>query len=244
MFRKFLAVVGIAVMVLMPIAIEAARVAPMMVEVSPSGRGSVARVELTNPAQTEFPVEARVFRGVITEAGEVELTPADDQFLVFPTQVVVPARSQQVFRIQYVGEPNLATSEMYYVTVRQVPVALNPGQNRLQIVVNFNVLVNVIPPGTRAQPVVESAEPSVRETVAGVQVRVTNRGTRYFNAGLLAWTISGRAVDGTEVSLRRTPTEMSRTIGVGVVAPGRTRVFFVPTERPMAPGSVRVALAS
>src|SRR3546814_18237806 len=81
---------------------------------------------------------------LISEAGELELTPADEQFLVFPPQRIVPPQSQQVFRVQYIGEPELATSEIYYMQIRQIPVDIAAGQSQVQIVVNFNVLVNVI----------------------------------------------------------------------------------------------------
>ena len=55
---------------------EAARVAPMIVEVQPSGRGAIARVELTNPDARTFPVEAQMMRGEISDTGELTLTPA------------------------------------------------------------------------------------------------------------------------------------------------------------------------
>src|SRR3546814_11762716 len=105
---------------------DAARVSPRIVDIKPLGRGSDARIELSNPGQVEFPVEVQMFRGVISETGELELTPADDQFLLFPTQIVVPARSQQVFRVQYIGEPALAASEIYYMQIRQIPVEIAP----------------------------------------------------------------------------------------------------------------------
>ncbi len=69
MFRKFLLIWGAAVLALAPVAVDAAAVSPMMVDVKPMGRGSIARVELTNPGQKEFPVEVQMFRGVISEAG-------------------------------------------------------------------------------------------------------------------------------------------------------------------------------
>lgn len=242
MLRKLLFVWGALVLALAPATAEAARVSPMIVEVEPTGRGSVARVELTNSGQSEFPVEVQMFRGVISETGELELTPADEQFLVFPAQRVVPARSQQVFRVQYIGEPELAASEIYYMQIRQVPVVIAPGQSQVQVVVNFNVLVNVIPDGASPEPVVESISPVVREDVTGIEVRMTNQGTRYFTAGTRPWNVSGTAEDGTAVEIRLEPEEMARLIGVGVVAPGRARIFFIPTEKPLVAGTIRASL--
>jgi fimbrial chaperone protein len=242
MYRKLLIVWGAMMLVLAPASAEAARVSPMIVEISPLGRGSVARVELTNPGQSTFPVEVQMFRGVISEAGELELIPADEQFLLFPTQVVVPPQSQQVFRVQYIGEPELAASEIYYMQIRQIPVSVVPDQSQVQVVVNFNVLVNVIPDGARPEPFVESIRPVMREDTSGIEVRLTNRGTRYFTAGTSPWRVSGTATDGTPLDLRLPPEDVARLIGVGVVAPGRTRVFFFPTEKPLVEGTIQASM--
>jgi fimbrial chaperone protein len=242
MLRKLLFVWGVMLLAFASTAVEAARVSPMIVDVKPLGRGSVARIELSNPGQAEFPVEVQMFRGVISEAGELELTPADEQFLVFPSQRIVPAQSQQVFRVQYIGEPELAASEIYYMQIRQIPVDLGPGQSQVQLVVNFNVLVNVIPDGANPEPVVESAHPAVRADVTGIEVRLANHGTRYFTAGSLPWQIGGKAADGTALDVRLPPEEMAKLIGVGVVAPGRARIFFIPTEKPLVDGTVQASL--
>lgn len=242
MFSKLLCACGAAALFFTPVAVEAARVSPMIVEVEPMGRESVARVELTNPGQAEFPVEVQMFRGVISEAGELELTPADEQFLVFPPQRVVPAQSQQVFRVQYIGEPELAASEIYYMQIRQIPVTVSPDQSQVQVVVNFNVLVNVIPDGAEAKPAFDSIVPVVRDEVSGIEVRVVNRGTRYFTAGTVPWQVSGTAQDGTAVDFRLAPEDMAKLIGVGVVAPDRARVFFIPTEKPLREGTIQATM--
>lgn len=243
MFRKLFLAWGAFALSAVPVVAEAARVSPMIVEVEPLGRGSTARIELSNPSQVEFPVEIQMFRGVISETGELELIPADDQFLLFPTQVVVPKQAQQVFRVQYIGEPELAASEIYYMQIRQIPVSVTPDESQVQVVVNFNVLVNVIPPGARPDPQVESVTPTIRDEATGIEVRMANNGTRYFTAASAPWRITGTAEDGTAFDVLLPPEEMAKLIGVGVVAPGRKRLFFIPTEKPLVAGSVQASMA-
>ena len=242
MVRFLSAVLGAALLISVPMSVQAARISPMVVEVEPFGRESIARVELTNPGAGEFPVEVQMFRGVISEDGQLDLVAADDDFLVFPAQIVVPANSQQAFRVQYVGNPELAKSEVYYMQVRQVPVKISPDQSQVQVVVNFNVLVNVIPDGSTPEPIIDSVVPATSGEESGIQVRLANRGTRYFTAGTLPWQISGRTEDGTVVSMQLTPEQVAKLIGVGVVAPDRVRSFFIPTERPMANENLTVTL--
>lgn len=239
MLRKWLFAWMAMLMAFVPFAVQAAQVTPMIIEVEPVGRASIARVELSNPGQNEFPVEAQMFRGIISETGELELTPADEDFLVFPPQRVVPARSQQVFRVQYVGDPDLRQSEMYYMQIRQIPLEFTPSESRVQVVINFNVLINVIPDGVSPSPKVEAVRPVVRDAVHGIEVRLSNEGTRYFTAGFLPWKISGTAEDGTAVEREMSAEEAGQAMGAGVVAPGRTRVFFIPTEKPLMADTIR-----
>ena len=134
-------------MVFSPATAEAARVSPMIVELEPTGRASVARVELTNDSERNIPFEVRMMLGEISEEGELTLSPAEENFLVFPAQAIVESKSQQVFRIQYVGEPELAKSEIYYMSIQQIPVEIEAEASQVQVVINYNVLVNVVPDG-------------------------------------------------------------------------------------------------
>lgn len=260
----------------------AARVSPMIVELQPNGGGAVARVELTNEADRDIPFEARVMKGEISETGDLALTPADEDFLVFPLQTVVQRKSQQVFRVQYVGEPDLPKSVIYYLSIQQVPVQFEPGKSQVQVVVNYNILVNVVPKGSKSAPVVVSAVPTVKQlpkapapaapvpataaaspdavptapapaddeaaapaTIAqpGLTVRLSNAGTRYFLAGMSRWDITGTAEDGSAFNATYRAEDITKIIGVGVVGPDRIREFFVPTEVPLAAGSVQVKVS-
>ena len=246
----------------------AARVSPMIVELQPSGGGAIARVELTNDSERDIPFEARVMKGEISETGDLKLTPADEDFLVFPLQTVVQRKSQQVFRIQYVGDPGLDKSEIYYLSLQQIPVQFEPGKSQVQVVVNYNILANVVPKNSKPLAQVISAVPTVKEAPSdaesdspstaasqptgdapvaapaaaqpGVTVRLANVGNRYFLAGLARWDIEGLAEDGTAFSRSYRAEEMTKIIGVGVVGPDRVREFFVPTDVPLTAESIRI----
>lgn len=241
--------------------VEAARVTPMTVEMSPTGRGATARIEVTNSEDRNLPVELRMYRGEVSEAGELTLVPADEKFVVFPPQVVIAPNAQQVFRIQYLPDGPMSQSEVYYAAVTQIPVDLDPAVSRIQVVMRFNVLVNVVPDGTKADPVVTAARSLLRETVVppderlpeaeqqprtvreqGIEVRIENRGTRYFAAGRTGWTIAGKREDGSAFSETRTAGRMSDAIGFGLVPPGGARLFFVPTDVPLQEGTVSITI--
>ena len=154
------------------------------------------------------------------------------------------AGGQQVFRVQYVGEPELASSQIFYLSIKQIPVELAPGPPQVQVVVNFNVLVNVVPEGTRPEPVIESVAAVVRENVPGVEIRVANRGTRYFAMSDVGLTLTGKVADGSNATYERSAAEVGEIVGIGVIAPGRSRIFFIPTEQPLIADTIRVSLDS
>lgn len=150
---------------------EAARVTPMSVELAPTGRESSARIEVTNTEERELPMEVRMYRGIISEAGELELEPADERFVVFPPQVVIEPNTQQIFRVQYLPDEPLSQSEIYYAAISQIPVALDPAVSMIQVVMRFNVLVNVVPDGATAEPVVSWARPATLQSQISDEIR-------------------------------------------------------------------------
>lgn len=242
MIKFFKTASVILALLVAPVALHAAKVSPMIAELEPAGRNSVLRVTLTNDSDQDIPYEIVMLKGEITPDGELETTPADEQFIVFPAQTIVDAQSQQVFRVQYIGDPELVQSEVYYMGVRQVPVRTASTVAQVQLVVNFNVLINVVPRGSDAQPSVEAIVSSTRGETAGIEFVAGNDGTRFYNAGLSEWSISGTTIDGEEYSANYTRGELTRAVGVGVVAPGRVRNFFIPTEVPLQPETVRIEI--
>src|SRR5690606_5036326 len=132
----------------------AMRVSPMVVEMDAQGTDSVARLEVQNVNQTSLAFETRVFLMTIDEDGSIVETPADDKFLIFPPQGVLPPGGRQVVRLQWVGEPDLAASNAYYVSIEQLPVAFEPTTvetvaAQVQVLYNMRALVVVAPSGAR-----------------------------------------------------------------------------------------------
>lgn len=243
---------------LTPQAASASRVTPMLLDLEPTGRDSVGRVELTNDGDRDIAYEVEMMRGDISTDGQLSLSSAEDQFIVFPPQAIVEANSQQVFRVQYVGEEALDRSQVYYLSVKQVPVEFDPGQNQVQVVINYNVLVNVVPDNTEPVAVVRNADfierpmptdglaeediPDPLPMEKGILVDLANEGTRYFYAGTSAWNIAGTTLAGEPYELKLARGDMTGRIGVGVIAPDKSRTFFFPIDEDLRPGTVSISV--
>lgn len=161
------ALVIVAALVLTPAA-WAMRVSPMVAELTTAGAGSVARIEVGNAGAAAMPFETAITRIEFMDDGTLVETPADEDFLVFPPQGLVPVAGRQVVRVQWVGEPNIDTSRAYYLTVRQLPVAtdVETGETdkpnlAVTVLYTMKALLVVAPPGAEPDVQVVSAEPVV-----------------------------------------------------------------------------------
>lgn len=235
----------------------AMRVSPMVAEMTTTGAGSAARIEVGNVGSAAMPFETVITKLEFGPDGELIETPADDNFLVFPPQGVVAVGGRQVMRVQWVGEPTLQNSEAYYLWVKQLPVPTadtpppSGGAVAVQVLYTMKALLVVAPPGaepkvevvsarpgrvTAAMPEVdpaltaESGPPPVPASEPGVEVVVRNTGNRYALMSGATWLIEGTTTAGQPFSRPVSANELSAAVGVGYLAPaGGVRTFNVPT---------------
>ena len=247
----------------------AMRVAPMVSELTTTGAGSTARIEVGNIGAAALPFETRITRVEFDANGELIETPADEKFLVFPPQGVVPVGGRQVVRVQWVGEPDLDVSHAYYLWVRQLPVATEPvttesgGAVSVSVLYTMKALIVVAPPGARPDVRVEAAVPAMVTPPApevdpsltngealppppaepGLEVTVSNSGRRYALMSGATWIIEATTAAGQPFNMRLSGQQVAELVGVGYLAPGGgRRVFKLPTGEaldPAKPVSVR-----
>ncbi len=234
----------------------AMRVSPMILEMESRGSAAVARIEVQNINKGNLAFQTRVYRMDYDANGNITETPADDQFLIFPPQGVLPTGGRQVIRLQWVGDPDLATSQGFYVAIEQLPIALDPGAEegvgaKLQILYNMRALVVVAPPG---------AEPNIKATDAhqvnyqlptpqgsteqmpmqdGVAITLANTGRRHAMMSNLTWQIEGTDREGQYLRVDVSPEELSRVVGSGYVPALGQRTFNLPIPG-FGPGPIKV----
>lgn len=215
-------------------------VQPVVVDLQVSGRGMSQVVTVENTFSTPLPVELRVQELELTTEGLKPTGKDPGDLLVFPPQALIQPGQTQTFRVQYVGDPALAKSKHYYITVAQLPVKLPEGQSAIQILYNFQVLVSVAPSGAKPKLTVQSAE--IGKNAAGKPVAIVTMQNQsmvhgYLSGGRLR--IVEKDASGKEV-FRRTLSgaEIQQTIGFGLVGGDLTRRVQVPVELPTANGTV------
>ncbi|MDZ3833348.1 MAG: fimbria/pilus periplasmic chaperone [Sphingopyxis sp.] len=252
---RMLLAVAAALMLLASPAL-AMRVSPMVVEMESRGSGAVARIEVQNINPGKLAFQTRVFRMELGKDGEIIETPADDQFLIFPPQGALPAGGRQVIRLQWVGEAEPATSQAFYVSVEQLPVAFEPGSNeavgaQVQVLYNMRALVVVAPPG--AKPDVKAASvrqldyqppapPGATELPPmqdGVEVTLRNDGRRHAMMSNFSWQLEGTDREGKWLRVDVSAEELNRAVGTGYVPAQGERSFKLPVPG-FGPGPIKL----
>lgn len=221
-------------------------VQPVALDLTMTGRGMSAPIRVENDGPNPLPVEVRI---VETDFDLNSVRASDrvsEDVLVFPPQVIIPPGETQVFRLQYVGDVESDRSRHYYAEVSQLPIQLPEGQSAIQILYNFQVMVNVASAlgGDPQLSVVggEIATNSEGVPVAAFTIRNDGRNYGYLSRGEL--TIRHIDASGDEV-MRRTLSgnDIQQLIGFGLVGPEMSRRFVSPVELQSADGRIEVSLS-
>jgi fimbrial chaperone protein len=203
----------------------AMRVQPMSYDLTPSGRGATQDVRVENTENRPMPVEIRVERRHIGQNGEETREPAEDDFLIFPPQGIVPSNGFQNFRVQYIGDPAITKTALYVVTVGQLPVNTTSAESSgVQFLFNLGTSVAVSPQGSSPDIQVSSVEVSDKPGL--LRITVTNRGNRYARLHNGSWTFSA-ASGGSEVL---SGDKLRAAVSQPLIEAGATRIIELPVS--------------
>lgn len=220
-------------------------VQPVVIDLQTAGRQMSTVVTVENTFATPLPVELSVQELELTPEGVKQTGKDPGDLMVFPPQAIIEPGQTQTFRIQYVGDPALAKSKHYYVTVAQLPVKLPEGQSAIQILYNFQVLVSIAPAGIKPQISVQSA--TIGKNNAGKPVPILTVNNESTAHGYLAngrLRIVQKDASGKQVfSKTLSGAEIQQSMGFGLIGGGQVRRVSVPVELPSADGTVEASFS-
>jgi fimbrial chaperone protein len=197
------------------------RVNPLIVYMSPTARGSSSVVQLTNVTDAPLPLDVTVMKRTVVDGAEVQV-PAEDDFIIFPPQMIIQPGQTQAMRIQWVAGTVPTTSESYYVYVTQIPADLEPGMSGIRVAYRFGVSVHMVPPNTTPNLQVVSVRPATNPGGgAGFELTLRNDGNRYARMSEHEMSFGGRTWSRGD---------LKTAVGTGFMLPGQRRTFFVPFE--------------
>ncbi len=214
-------------------------VAPMQVEMVSTGPRSHAQISVINNSDHPLPVDTVIQRLDLDEAGHQSTSEAGEEFLVMPPQALIPPGATQNFRVQWLGDPMLASSQSFIIYLNQIPVKLPTAATGVQVVTSMGVLLNVAP---------AQGTPSLQVIATGISLdqsgskrfpTITVRNASSVHALLPQATIHLSSGDW---SMTLPPQDLGDRLGIGLVQPGKNRTFKLPVELPATVSKVRASL--
>lgn len=226
-------------------------VEPLFLEVRP---GQSAAIRVNNISDNEAPVEVYVKERLVDATGVQTRREADDAFIIFPPQTVIPPNTTQVFRLQPIDK-TMTESKSYYVSIRQLPVDLGESSGegaRVQVVFAFDAAVHVIPRKAEAKPVAVDAKlsqmtikvPTGRyenddegepreimedKVVPAAELTLRNDGARYLYLQDQEYTLNAINSDGSKMETPKwSVDDVLKSVSVVLLQPKSTRTFKLP----------------
>jgi fimbrial chaperone protein len=167
---------------------------------------------------------------------------ADDEFLVYPAQVIVPAGGKQTIRVTWLGTPKPPHELAFRIRVQEVPIetldrkATAPTAGKVRVLVTYNGSVFIRParavPKIQPDSALRTRDPSGHEAIAIVLVNAGDA------VGLVrSCTLRITAADQPTIDLDESA--LSGLANTRVLAGGRRR-YLVPWPSALQPGALRV----
>jgi P pilus assembly chaperone PapD len=246
--RAFAAVIALVMTIgLVSVAYAAMTVQPVVLDLRTTGRDTGGQIRVQNTGTNPLPVEIRLVEADL----ELETVKASDRLtddlIAMPSQAIIPPGATQAFRIQYIGDPEAPTSRHFYAEVAQMPVEVPGGQSTIQVLYNFQAMVNVASAvAGNPELSIESAE-IVHPTADGparIAFTVHNSGQNYGYLSNGSITLIQHDATGGE-ALHRTlsSSDIQQMIGFGLIGPNTSRKFVAPIDLPSGDGTAEVRMS-
>lgn len=128
---------------------------PMVSEFDPNTSRSQQIFVLSNPTDSEKPIEISVAKPMLDENGveTMDIGNGEDEFLIVPQQFVLPPNAKRSVKVFYVGDPR-QEEDTYRIIFKELPVELaqeelpeGESSFSMRIVMQYNTRVWLTPNG-------------------------------------------------------------------------------------------------
>ncbi len=194
---------------------------PLSLVLKPSGGGAKQSFRVTNESNKPIAVQFSVMTRQQVNNREIR-RPADKDFMIYPPQTIIPPRSTQKVRVEWLGSPNLQREKAYRLIAEQVYVSLEKQkQTGINMLMTLVGALYVQPNATKSNVQVKAVQRNGNKlavTLAngGTRHQLMNYSTLTLRNGNRVLTLKGNALKGIN--------------GNNVLA-GSTKRFFIPLPK-------------
>lgn len=217
------------------------RLEPISRVFEPAGAGATQSYEVINDSEEQIAVELSMAERKISLEGQETTESADDDFLVYPSQIVLPPQGVQSVRVTWLGNPNPEKELAYRMIAEQLPINLNnPEESQAEttsgaIKVMFRYIGSVyIRPKNAESKVVLNGITHEKGTDGNDRLVITfeNQGTRRAVLSELNLNLTSQ---GSQLTLKP---EQLEGVNNGVILAGNQRRFSMPWPQQLPIGEV------
>ncbi|CAD0225465.1 fimbria/pilus periplasmic chaperone [Planktothrix agardhii 1029] len=207
----------------------------------PAGAGATQSYEVINDSAEQIAVELSMAERKISLEGQETTESADDDFLVYPSQIVLPPQGVQSVRVTWLGNPNPEKELAYRIIAEQLPINLNnPEESQAEttsggVKVMFRYMGSVyIRPKNAESKVVLNGITHEKGTDGNDRLVITfdNQGTRRAVLSELNLNLTSQ---GSQLTLKP---EQLEGVNNGVILAGNQRRFSMPWPQQLPIGEV------
>jgi fimbrial chaperone protein len=207
----------------------------------PAGAGATQSYEVINDSAEQIAVELSIAERKISLEGQETTESADDDFLVYPSQIVLPPQGVQSVRVTWLGNPNPEKELAYRIIAEQLPINLNnPEESQAEttsggVKVMFRYMGSVyIRPKNAESKVVLNGITHEKGTDGNDRLVITfdNQGTRRAVLSELNLNLTSQ---GSQLTLKP---EQLEGVNNGVILAGNQRRFSMPWPQQLPIGEV------
>ncbi len=222
------------------------QLSPSSLTLEPSGSRSTGSFQVRSTGDEPVAVEIRVTERQMDLNGKETRPDAEDDFVVYPPQILLQPGQVQTVRVTWLGDPTPANELPFRLIAEQLPIALDkPEAEVTTAVVRINALYNfvaslyVTPRGVSSNVVLESASHQNINGQDALVVQFHNQGTAHqLLTGLHLSLTSGTG--GQTVTLN--PEQLQGVSGENLLAQNQ-RQFTVPWPAGLPVGPVTATFA-
>jgi fimbrial chaperone protein len=179
---------------------------------------------------------------------------ADDQFIIYPAQIVLMPGDEAGIQVRWIGEP-AGSERAFALTTKEVPIPRRDGETAdapsegaridINVLVNYDVRVYVKPRGARPRIAVESVNAQPRQSLPDLlEITLANRGNAHQSLREMSLVLTPLGTDGEPSGQPQVRMSAQDVPGMGpALLPGDRRRLLLPRPADLPPGGVRAVLS-
>jgi len=212
------------------------KIEPISRTFTPSGSNATQSYELISNKSEPEAVEMSVVKRSIDLDGKESYEPADDDFLIYPPQVILKPNTRQAVRVTWLGDPTLQQEIAYRLVTRQVPINLkkpeigkpNGTMGKVEVLLTYMGSLYVRPTDVQAKVVVDSVIVQNDKGKSKIALILDNQGSARANFRTFSLNLTS---GGKTVILK--PEQVEAIKSQTILAKSKRRfVFAYPAELP------------